>query len=86
MKNQIRTIIKNNNTSIKADKFVICAIKEYEGWNGNSYIDEIQNIEDLVLDQDLFYHVYGESDGRFYFIESFDSLEEAKQFVNSIRT
>lgn len=79
--------VKNTNPKSPIAYFKIVAVREHDGWNGNSFIDEIIDIEDFLYEEsEIFYHVYGEryiDDKRSgtIFLGEFATLCKARDFV-----
>lgn len=78
--------ISNNHPTSPIAFFKIVAVSEHDGWNNNSFIDEITDIETLYSESEVFYHIYGE---RYYddkrkgtiFLGEFATLDKARDFI-----
>jgi hypothetical protein len=58
-----RTLLKNNNSNSLYDSFEIVTVREYNDYNGGTYLDEINTVAEYLDSSnaydDPFYRVYG---------------------------
>lgn len=86
--------LKNNNPKSPIAYFILVTVREYDDYEGGTYIDEVKTATDYLSDthkaiDDPFYQIYGEryiDDVRSgtIFLGEFYSLDKAKEFLYNL--
>ena len=86
--------LKNNNPKSPIEYFILVTVREYNDYDGGTYIDEIKTATDYFSNHDKaidepFYQIYGERyqhDTNYnpIFLGEFYSLDKAKEFLFNI--
>jgi hypothetical protein len=86
--------VPNHNPKSPISHFILMTLREYNDYDGGTYIDEIKSINDFVDNSykaidDPFYRIYGEKrennpSPSLVFIAEFFDLKKAKDFLYNI--
>ena len=86
--------VPNHNPKSPISHFILMTVREYNDYDGGTYIDEIRNVADFLENSykaidDPFYRIYGEKrndDLRppLIFIAEFFDINKAKEFLYNI--
>jgi hypothetical protein len=87
--------VKNNNPKSPIEYFLLVTVREYNDYEGGTYIDEIRTSAEFLEKErdaydDPFYQIYGsipvDSDGLpgTVFLGEFHSIDKAKAFLYNI--
>lgn len=87
--------VKNNNLKSPIEHFLLVTVREYDDYEGGTYIDEIRTAAEFLEKakdayDDPFYQIYGstrmDADGRqgTVFLGEFYSIDKAKDFLYNL--
>lgn len=86
--------VPNHNPKSPISHFILMTVREYNDYDGGTYIDEIKSITDFIDNaykaiDDPFYRIYGEKKENsvspsLIFIAEFFDIKKAKDFLYNI--
>ena len=86
--------VPNHNPKSPISHFILMTVREYNDYDGGTYIDEIKSITDFIDNaykaiDDPFYRIYGEKkedsvSPSLIFIAEFFDIKKAKDFLYNI--
>jgi hypothetical protein len=79
----------NHNSKSPISHYILLSVRDYNDYQGGTYIDEVKSIDDLIDNEsiavdDIFYRIYGEKGTELVYIAEFFDLKKAKEFLFNI--
>ena len=77
-----KAMVKNNNPKSRIVEFELVTVREYNDYNGGTYIEEIKTANDFLNNEENaydepYYHIYGRCEGRSIFLGEFFDIDKA---------